>query len=170
MRANESETQLQCTCGWLERAAAEPSKPIEHDVRTNEYRLVTQHPAGRGYSILHFCPWCGCRCPESRNHSLFAKPTDTELRRLVDLTGGLRTVAHVIQVLGEPDRDSPNGYVETRPGSATTPRHTTVHRTLVYDGLSETAQVTFTDLHDGTVSVSFRGKYLGLGEAGGGGE
>lgn len=163
----DSDTKQVCTCGWFERMAAEPHTPIEYDAITNEYLLVSERPASRGYAILRYCPGCGGSAPESRRGSLFATLTDAERSRLVQLTTGLTTFAKVVEALGEPDHDSPAGYVETRPGTDTTPERTTVHRTLVYEKLSETARVRFTDLHDGTVSVSFGGKYVGPTRGGG---
>lgn len=65
MAGNTSDTTKFCTCGWLERAAAEPSSPIGFDEKANEYHLVH----GRFYTILRFCPFCGCKTPESRRES-----------------------------------------------------------------------------------------------------
>jgi hypothetical protein len=65
MAGSASDTTKFCTCGWLERAAAEPSSPIGFDETANEYHLVH----GRFYTILRFCPFCGCKAPESRRES-----------------------------------------------------------------------------------------------------
>ena len=71
-----SETELQCNCGWFDTAAAQPSHPIEYDALTNEHPLVPQHPKGRVYARLRYCPWCGCKAPKSLDGSLFpTRPT-----------------------------------------------------------------------------------------------
>lgn len=150
-----------CECDWFGRAVAEPGVPIAFDSDMNEYHLVHDGPRGPGRMVLRYCPFCGGSAPKSRRSEKFARLTRAEISRLQALTAGLKTIAQVHAALGEPDQDLPIGEGTMQPekgeGSAPTAEW---FRTLIYNGLSETAVVRVSERHDGRVGFSFVGKQL----------
>ena len=138
MAGNMSDTTKFCTCGWLERAAAEPSSPIGFDERLNEYHIVH----GRAYTILRFCLFCGCRTPKSRRESLFEVVPEAEMERLQDLVKGIKTLDDARRILGEPDEVMETGGSRETPESETEPSRVTIYgRTFRWLHLSQSAEI-----------------------------
>jgi hypothetical protein len=135
---NKSDTTMFCTCGWLERAAEEPSSPIGFDERLNEYHLVH----GRFYSIFRFCPFCGCKAPKSRRESLFEVVPEAEMERLQNLVKGIKTLDDARRVLGEPDDVlEPGGSSGTTESEAEPPGVTFYGRMFRWLHVSTSAEV-----------------------------
>ena len=131
-----------CDCGWLERAANDPSVPVGFDAQVNEYFLRAGIPGGvEARHVIRFCPSCGGDAPVSHRAALFEVVTPEESVRLQELWKGLRTRDDVLKAWGLPDEEIPNGYGETEPernGGATRSVSFDVMR---YSKLSPTAVV-----------------------------
>lgn len=151
-----------CTCGSLERAAAEPAVPISFDEKTNEFSIIYTDGTIRGSLRVRFCTWCGGAAPRSKRASLFAVVTDAEERRLRDVAGDLWSVDEAIARLGPPDEDHAEGFVthdEAREGVGP---GRTGYRVIRYQKLSPTATLELTDFGPGRrLRVTVQGKYMG---------
>lgn len=131
-----------CDCGWLERAANDPSVPIGFDPQVNEYFLRAGTPGGvEAHYVIRFCPSCGGDAPVSHRAGLFEVITPKESVRLKELTTGLRTRADVIKAWGPPDEEIPDGYGETEPERGDKPTRTVRFDVMRYNKLSTTAVV-----------------------------
>jgi hypothetical protein len=159
MAWEKSDITRYCTCRWFERAAAEPGVPIEFNEQLNEYKLVD---GSGGRMSLYFCPFCGCKAPESRSASMFTKITDAELGRLRNLTKEIKTLVDALRVLGRPDDDMEGGGSTIFPGSEGVPP-SAIHydRMLRYRRLSETIDVNIRVTASGDAQLLFSGKYVG---------
>ncbi len=184
-----SVTQKPCKCGYLQRAADDPSSPIVFDPELNEYNFEYPDPELNEYSFedpspcgdgaregtkatlrMYHCPFCGGAAPESKRELLFAVISAKEQRRLYELLDGIKTIDEAIRVLGPPDEDGPHGVTQSHPereGKAPTVQS---FRTLNYRQLSETAEVCIVDYQKDRVHVMLRGKYIGLPRKEGGAE
>jgi hypothetical protein len=163
MAWRQSEIDRACECGWFERAAAEPRVPIEFDERLGEFHLLydtPDQPLG-GRLTFYYCPFCGCRAPESKRATLFAILTQEEISRLEGLCDGLTTLAAVRAKLGEPDEERAAGVGEQQPEKDGQAPTAVSFRTLTYRGLSELADVFFVDRHEAGMRPMFVGKYIG---------
>jgi hypothetical protein len=130
-----------CKCQWLERAADEPTCPVEFDAELNEYHLVR---GPKDYMMIYYCPYCGGSAPKSRRDRLFHRLTDIEQHRLVNLTKDMRTLQDVTTAFGEADIKQPVGMVITKPEREGKPETTQSYPVTIYP----------TD----RVGVSFQGK------------
>lgn len=159
---DETGAATSCTCGSLDRAAAEPAVPISFDEKTNEFSIIYTDGAIQGSVRIRFCYWCGGAAPRSKRASLFAVVTDAEERRLCDLAGELWTVDEATSRLGPPDEDHAEGLVthdEAREGGGPV---RTGYRVIRYHKLSPTAILELTDFGPGRrLRVTVQGKYIG---------
>jgi len=131
-----------CDCGWLERAANNPSVPIGFDPDVNEYFLRAGTPAGvEARYVIRFCPHCGGDAPVSHRDALFEVITPEESVRLQGLWKDLRTREDVIQAWGPPDEEIANGYGETEREIPGEPTRTVKFDVMRYNRLSPTAVV-----------------------------
>ena len=154
-------TDISCTCNYLQNEADEPDSPVEFDARMNEFHFVYQTNGNKTEMIIRHCPFCGGKAPQSKRTTLFAKISDAERNRLLELTRNLHTIEEVFAALGPPDIDNPNGWITESPEKDGEPGKVQAYRTLVYENLSETAKVNMTVHAAGQVAISFSGKYLG---------
>lgn len=105
-RTYASVTEIECSCGYLERMAKEPEVPIRFAAEMNEYQVEHDVPQkGKMTIILHHCPFCGGAAPESRRAQLFKKISEQEASRLQALISNVQTVQDVFKTLGTPDDD-----------------------------------------------------------------
>jgi hypothetical protein len=141
--------------------AAEPDVPIEWDDLTGEYHLTWGNENALGNMIFYHCPFCGGRMPASRREMLFAEVTEAENRRLFRLCSGCETLDAVIEAFGPPDHDLPNGAYTITPEKDGKPSRTVAARELIYERLSETADVRFSDWGRSPIHVAVEGKYIG---------
>ena len=146
-----------CDCGVLERMADNPKCPIEFDAALNEYHITRE---GGGFSMIYFCPFCGGSTPESKRSRLFHRITDDEQRRLIDLTKDMRTVQEVTRAFGEPDIGQPVGMVRTKPEKDGKPETTQSYPVMIYEKLSDTADIHVIIYPTDKVGISFQGKAL----------
>ena len=144
-----------CDCGYLERFSREPGHPIRWDESLNEYYIGY---GNSGRTMVYYCPFCGGSTPKSRRTQLFHHLTNQENRRLTDMTRGLKTVEEVIAKFGSPEFDQPAGMTTTKPERDGQPETTRVYRVLIYQKLSEVADVHVTVYPTDKVGLSFRGK------------
>lgn len=156
------ENDVACECNVVPDAAAEPDVPIVFDETTGEYHLITR-PDGSGHMVLYYCFFCGGRLPESRRGELFAHITNAELTRLKSLTREITSIDEVLRLFGEPDEDSPQGLTVGTPGTEGEPTEVRTYRSLIYHGLSNTADVHVTDYRERGIGFSFTGKPLSQG-------
>ena len=68
-----------CRCGTLENASKEPGHPIRWDERMHEYYIAE---GGGGRMMIHYCPFCGGKTPESQRDIFFAHVTQAEEHRI----------------------------------------------------------------------------------------
>jgi hypothetical protein len=162
---SNSETGAPCACRHLQQAADEPANPVVFDAKMNEYHLTHLDLAGtgrHGHSIIRYCYWCGGAAPRSKHGTFVAHITDAESRRLQELGAGVKTVEEAVAKFGPPDEDHAEGLRTKSPASDTEPSVVRSYRLLRYTGLSETANVTFTDSGpDGALRMSLESKYVG---------
>jgi hypothetical protein len=132
----------ECDCGWLERAANDPSVPIGFDAQTNEYFLRAGTPGdAEAHHVIKFCPWCGGDAPVSHRTSLFEVVTPEETIRLHEFMSKSRTRDDVIREWGPPDEYIDNGYTETEPQRPDTPARTVTFDVMRYKKVSQSAVV-----------------------------
>ena len=131
-----------CDCGWLERAANDPSVPIGFDVQTNEYflRAGTAGQAEAHY-VIRFCPSCGGDAPVSHRASLFEVVTAGETIRLHEFMSKPHTRDDVVREWGPPDEYLDNGYSETEPQKPDAPARTATFDVMRYKNVSKNAVV-----------------------------
>jgi hypothetical protein len=140
--ANAGLDPYACECGWLERAANDPSVPIGFDAQVNEYYLRGGMPGGiEAKYVIRFCPSCGGDAPVSHRASLFEVLTPEEMIRLQKLWSDLRTRDDVIRAWGKPDEEIPNAYSETEPEKGGNPDRNVAYEVMRYNGLSGSAVV-----------------------------
>jgi hypothetical protein len=145
----------ECNDGHLEDLAADPTCPVEFDSRLNEYHITRE---GGGHFMIYYCPLCGGSVPESRRDQLFHKLTEIERRRLIDLTQNLKTLDEVLAAFGPPDCDQPTGFIKVIPERDGKPETTERFRVLIYEKLSDTANVRVTVYPTDRVGIGFQGK------------
>jgi hypothetical protein len=151
-----------CNCSVLEDAAADPYIPISFDVALNEYHI--EHKGRDGHMMIYHCPFCGGRPPTSRRDRLFARVTVHEHAKLLDLTKDIRTLEDAIRTFGTPDSDMPQGTRAISRYSEEKPQIAESYRTLRYEKLSDTADVSIVDELRDKVRVQIYGKYIGANE------
>ena len=149
----------ECECDATLHAAKEPKIPIVFDELTTEFHLL--HTDGKGHMIIRHCMWCGGRLPESKREELFAHVTHAETMRLQDLARDFATLDEVVERFGPPDADTARGMTVHSRATEAEPERIESYRSLTYHGLSETADVIFTDYREKGVYASFHGKYIG---------
>ena len=125
-----------------------PDLPIAFDPELNEYIFEFPSPCSDGACDgakasmrIYHCFFCGGAAPLSKRGRLFATVAMAERRRVNRLFKGLRTLAEVVERMGPPDEDNPDGMTVERPekhGKAPTVR---TYRVLRYTRLSDTADV-----------------------------
>jgi hypothetical protein len=147
----------ECNCGQLARLAQDPRNSIEFDARLNEYHILRE--GGSGYSLIHFCPFCGGRTPKSQRGGLFHQLTEEERHRLSELTKELRTVQDVLAALGEPDLKGLTMTVATR-GEEGQPERTQNYPMMSYSKLSDTANINVQIYPTDRVAITFQGKAM----------
>jgi hypothetical protein len=139
----------------LERLADDPTTPVEFDAELNEYHITRK---GGGHWMIYYCPLCGGSVPESRRDQLFHALTDVERQRLIDLTLHLKTLDEVLAAFGPPDIDQPTGFVKVVPERDGKPETTESFRVLIYEKLSETADVRVAVHPADRIGITFLGK------------
>src|SRR6267143_2746651 len=98
-----------CDCGWLDRAADDPSMPLGFDAETNEYYIEMKgHVQGR--ALIRFCPSCGGDAPVSKRDDLFHVVAAEDQMRVHEFATELRTKADVLNKWGTPDEEVRSGY------------------------------------------------------------
>lgn len=138
--------------------------PVVFDEGLNEYHLEYDGPNGRGKLLLRYCPFCGGAAPKSRRADLFMRLTQTEQSRLRKLTSGLRSRSAVLEALGPPDRELDPGDGVGLPAKEGAPPGLEYCRTMVFENLSETADVRVTERSDGTIGIALTAKPAGSGK------
>lgn len=130
----DSVTTVPCGCTYLERAAAEPSSPIQYDGKLREYQFANLTDGG--HSLIYHCPWCGGVAPRSQRDREFALVTWAEIRRLESLTESVGTPEQAVATFGPPQRELARGVTVQVPASDSEPERTESYRTLAFTGLS----------------------------------
>lgn len=104
-----------CGCGWLERAAADPSVPIAFDAEVKEYYVEVKKGDFEGRMIIKFCPNCGGDAPVSTRGDLASVVSMEDQARIHELARKFHTKADIVAAWGEPDEEFPNGYGASEP-------------------------------------------------------
>jgi hypothetical protein len=159
----QSVTDVECTCGYLQRASDRPELPIVYDETTNEFHFTWASDGGGEPNalVIYHCPFCGGTAPESKRATLFAVVSDAEGKRLNELLGEIKTLDDAIEKLGPADRDSPTGAAIEVPEKDGSPPSRRYFRTLTYTNLSDTADVQLAVYFGDRVQITFVGKYRG---------
>jgi len=147
-----------CKCGTLENASKEPSHPIRWDERMQEYYLDLGQ---QRHMMIHYCPFCGGKTPESRRGSFFAHVTQAEETRILLLFKDIRTVSDMIARFGPPDEEREFGTTVRHPEHKGKPACGEAYRTLVYNNLSPVAHILFAVGTGDCVQGSWMQKYTG---------
>jgi hypothetical protein len=161
-----SVTDAPCPCGLLDRNARDRHFPLRFDAKYDEYYLDLILPKGTKFSLLvNHCPMCGGVASESKRRDAFTVVTGQEAARVHALIRAVKTVEEIIGKFGRPERDSTYQLPEDIP----TPRIPGTDlqqigplRQLIYEHLSETAEVQFTVYSNGKVERLISAKYIGL--------
>ena len=156
-----SKTNELCDCNTLQDAADNPHLPIEFDAKLNEFHLVYDVNGGKGQMNLYHCFLCGGKAPGSKRHLQFATISDDERFRLRELINPLKTLDNVLTVLGKPDQDYADGVMVMLPETEDNPHKEQAYRSLVYEKLSDVADVRVTVYPNERVGIGFTGKYTG---------
>ena len=133
----------------------DPKCPVEFDAELNEYHITR---TGGGHMMIYYCPFCGGRAPKSRRSGLFHRLTDAETQRLVQLTKDMRNLQDVTIAFGEPEIKHQVGMVITKPEREGKPETTQSYPVMIYEKLSDTADVHVTIYPTDRVGISFQGK------------
>jgi hypothetical protein len=115
----------------------------------NEYNLVIGH----NHWIMEYCFSCGGRLPDSRRGDLFLTPSEADVRAVRNAMDGMKTVAEVIAVLGEPD-ESVNRPESLPPH----PKEVVWRRQLRYSRVWPSLDLTILELPSGEIQYVFSGK------------
>jgi hypothetical protein len=155
-----SVTDTRCNCGYLSRAADDPSLPIVFDKLAGEFHFQYRGDDASGFSalVIYHCPYCGGAAPKSKRELLFHVIPTNEERRLTALLEGITTIRAAIRKLGEPDEDNPHGMGMQTVERGNHPPTTQWFRTLRYEQLSKVANVCITERPDGRASWQLHGK------------
>ena len=147
-----------CTCDWLKNAADDPRFPIEYDPQKNEFKLCCQLEGGEiGYTVLHFCPFCGGKAPDIRKEQSFTQLSEQEFLRLQELTRQIKSIEDAFRILGEPELGEPE-LGEPEFGESELLQ---AARSLTYQNLSETATIHITEYEQGNVRIVIQEKFIG---------
>jgi hypothetical protein len=130
-----------CDCGWLERAANDPSNPIWFDAEVNEYYLRAGASDAHAQHVIRFCPWCGGDAPVSHRDTLFEVITPEESIRVTQLWKGLGTREDVVKAWGPPNEYIAQGFGETEKEEQGKPTRTVYYDVMRYNNLSSTAVI-----------------------------
>ena len=158
-RTHASVTDVDCSCGYLQRAADDPDVPIRFEASTGEYQFI--YPAevgGQATLIIFHCPFCGGAAPRSKRELLFHVIPDAEEERLKELLLPIETIADALERFGEPEFDSPFGTAWMRDEASGEPGAIEYARVLRYESLSEVATVDILESPGGRVGFSLSGK------------
>ncbi len=161
-RTFASVTNTPCTCNYLQHAAEDPDVPIVFDPRGGEFEF----DSGSYKITIYHCPFCGGAAPESKRHLLFAVIPSDEEQRLANLLAPVKRVRSALKRLGKPQRDNPAGALAKSfelDGDPPTIHH---FRTLLYEHLSEVADVWIAERSDGSVHWWLQGKNIGSQSSG----
>jgi hypothetical protein len=156
-----SKTDELCDCDTLQNAANNPDLPIVFDAKLNEFHFVFNANGGEGFFNLYHCFFCGGKAPESKRHLLFATISEAESFRLRELTNSLKTLDDVLASLGKPDQDREDGIMIMLPETEDTPSKEQWYRSLIYENLSDVADIRVTVYPNERVGIGFMGKYIG---------
>ena len=153
--ASREKSVKTCTCDWLKNAADDPRFPIEYDRQNNEFKLCCQLEGGEiGYTVLHFCPFCGGKAPDIRKEQSFTQLSEQEFLRLQELTQQIKSIEDAFRILGEPELGEPEiSQAEQELLQAA--------RSLTYENLSETATIHITEYEQGNVRIVIQEKFIG---------
>jgi len=156
-----SNNSMPCRCGFLERQANHPDSPIRFDPELSEYHFVHRTSKGNeSRMMIYHCPFCGGKAPKSRRDNLFHRLPLAEMRRLGELTHNLRTVQEVTAAFGRPDINRPNGMISTTPERDGNPETTQAYPEMIYNKLSDVADVRVLIYPNDRVVISFEGKEI----------
>ena len=158
-----SVTSDTCTCGYLERAAGDPTLPIKFDDAASEYQFeyLEADCDSASMLVIYHCPFCGGAAPTSQRELLFAVITQEEEGRLAALLAPIASIDDAIEALGRPALDTYMTVRETRLDEPEAPPQAQRARQLVFDALSSTVDVRLTERPQGGVTWTLFGKYVG---------
>ena len=160
MTAREKSTRV-CTCDWLKNAATDARFPVEYDEQSNKFKLQCRLEDGKlGYTVLHFCPFCGGMAPDIRKEKTFTQISEQEFLRLQELTRQIKSIEDALRILGEPQLVYSPLSMQAQISQAEQEMLQNA-RSLTYQNISETAIIHITEYEQGGVRIVFQEKYIG---------
>ncbi|MCX5797260.1 MAG: hypothetical protein NTY77_17350 [Elusimicrobia bacterium] len=141
-------TRSNCSCGFPAKWAADPNMPIAFDQKLNEFQL--QNRSG-GHWPIRYCPLCGGTLAESKRKEEAPQIDEREMAEVRALfQRNIRTAVQMKEILGDPDhikeRDN-DPYVSQQ-----------FVRWYEYFKRWRTICLTFAEMQDGKLEMSFQGK------------
>lgn len=162
-RTHASVTDVDCSCGYLQRAADDPDVPIRFEASTGEYQFAYQTEVwGPSMLVIYHCPFCGGAAPRTKRELLFHVIPDAEEERLKELLLPIETIADALERFGEPESDSPFGTASMHDEANGEPGAIEYARVLRYESLSKVATVEILESPGGRVGFSLSGKRKNL--------
>ena len=149
-----------CTCDWLKNAADDARFPVEYDQESNEFKLCCQLENGEmGYTVLHYCPFCGGKAPDIRKEQTFTDISEQEFLRLQELTQQINSIEDAFRILGKPELGEPAlGELQLARADQ---ELLEVARSLTYQNLSESAVIHITEDEQGNIRIVIQEKFIG---------
>ena len=145
-----------CECGWLSLHINEPRSAIRFDEQMNCFVI----DSSEGQAVMHFCPGCGGKLPDSTKPVWVPLAPQGERERLEALTIGLSTADQVLARLGAPDYDEVGYTYWQRDGRMVRDETTPPFRNIEYYGLSDWYNLEFYICDDGRIKVEIMIKSL----------
>jgi hypothetical protein len=134
----------------LNRYIGEKGFPIIFKIDQNEYDIVYSNIVNGDIVTtevpLKYCPWTGQRLPPSKRDRSFGTVSPEDAKRIQSKVNGLGTLDQVRQAFGNPDVKS--GAFQG------------VKERWTYTNILTTADVTFSELEDGSLQVMWYGKRI----------
>lgn len=155
-----SVTTEPCTCKYLERAADEPENPIVFHQQTGEFHFSYTDPADGvpQMLIIYHCPFCGGAAPPSKRETLFHVVPHAESNRLLEILHACKNLDDVFATFGQPDQDTPAGSSFTTFEDKGSPPQVVFQRLLIFQNVSDVADLHITERPDGMIGYSVVGK------------
>ena len=105
-----------------------------------------------GYTVLHYCPFCGGKAPDIRKEQTFTQMSEQEFLRLQELTQQINSIEDAFRILGKPELGEREQADQQLLEAA---------RSLTYQHLSESAVIHITEYEQGKIRIVIQEKFIG---------
>ena|ERR1017187_3343332 len=142
-----------CKCHALDEWTALSGSCLGYNSQYDEYYLLTTDGSR---IILHFCPLCGGRLPDSKRGNFFSTPNESELRNVKQILKSVDCIDDVIKAVGLPDQRS--GKVHRNDTEKNIYGQKDILETLRYTRLSDTFDLVVQQREGNDLLILFFGK------------